>query len=724
MTEQAETANAPTTETKICLICHKAVNGSLSRCPEDGGDLYNTSQDKLIGQVFANRYKILSIVGQGGMSTVYKAQHTYMDRIVAVKLLHPHLVKDPISVQRFQQEAKAAASLSHPNIITVYDFGVTEEGLAFLVMDYLEGPSLGDLLDRTGPVPSEEALDIFRQVLKGLCHAHRKGVVHRDLKPRNMVLAVDEDGTVQVKIVDFGIAKVIPQDGGESQHLTQTGEVFGSPIYMSPEQCSGMPLDARSDIYSLGCVMFEVLAGAPPFLGKNAVETMSMHVNDTPPEIKQIAPSTNVPKDLQDVIFGCLEKQQKKRYQTANQVLDVLPMPAGQPRVTQTGTVVMKLSDMVQATTTAGPPQGRSKTPRKTKKHFVKVSSKTLATTFGVTLVFLLGLMVAFPFTNEDDPGSPLQKMSWQFQIWLSDYMMAKEWPGVSNSILSHALEDAQKMRSKSRRSNYDALVLTLSKQAEVYLAMGKANDQERIIDEIVTLDRERYEFFAKQILDEIYQANKYYAKLKADGEPWYKHASDSRLNWAGSTRRIVEVARRLDANYAYVREYELLSQSRDLLILLYGPKFIGLADIYEQMADCLLNQDRTAEIAEMRLYENIKDIRYDHATRGGDKPGLETQDRQYIRSELHLGQWLRDRGSFADAELALKTAMRHAKGLKKMEPEQLAEFFGSYADLLEQTNRKEEADKFRKEASDLRKKAKSDWIKAVLKPDPAAKKQ
>lgn len=703
MQEQVQdtTTKVDTTQTKICLICHKPVNGSLTKCPDDNGDLINTKQDKLIGEIFANRYKMLSVVGQGGMSTVYKAQHTYMDRVVAVKLLHSHLVSDPISVQRFQQEAKAAASLTHPNVITVYDFGVTEEGLAFLVMDYLEGPSLGDLLDRSGPVPADEALDIFRQVLKGLCHAHRKGVVHRDLKPRNLVLAVDEDGTVQVKIVDFGIAKVIPQDGGESQHLTQTGEVFGSPIYMSPEQCSGQPLDVRSDVYSLGCVMFEVLTGVPPFLGKNAVETMSMHVNDDPPDFKQIAPNVVIPEELQEVVFGCLKKDQKKRFQSAAAVLEALPLPLGMTRASQASTVAIRLGDMLQSSTTAGSAQSRSKSPRKSTRRHLKISSKTLATVFGVAFFSLFFLIAFNPFVTDEEPGSPMQKMWWQFEMWASDRMMEHQWPGVAINILNCAVDDAKRLRNpRSKKLNYDAVILALGKLSDAYIATGNSAGQEDTVAEIVRLDRERYEVLGKQILDDILASQKYLDEIARKGDSYQKHSSESRLNWAGSVRRIVEVARRLEASYAFGLEYELLDQSIKLLTRLYGEEFIGLADIYAQMADCLLNQDRLDEIRDRKFFEKIRDLRYQHVKLSGRKP---EDDPEYIRAELHLGQWQRDRGEFVQAESLLRTALAHAQACQKITSDQLAEYYGSLADLLRQRNKLQEAQVYENKAMDER---------------------
>ncbi|MDZ4835218.1 MAG: serine/threonine-protein kinase [Candidatus Melainabacteria bacterium] len=700
MQEQVQSSSGKT-ESKICLICHKAVSSDLSKCPDDGGDLINTKQDRLIGETFANRYKILSIVGQGGMSTVYKAQHTYMERIVAVKLLHPHLVSDPVSVQRFQQEAKAAASLCHANIITVFDFGVTEDGLAFLVMDYLEGPSLGDLLDRAGAVPPDEAVDIFRQVLKGLSHAHRKGVVHRDLKPRNLVLAVDEDGTVQVKIVDFGIAKMVPQDGAESQHLTQTGEVFGSPIYMSPEQCSGQPLDLRSDIYSWGCVMFETLTGSPPFLGKNAVETMSMHVNDDPPNFKEIAPNANIPRELQDVVIGCLRKDPKKRYQNTAEILEALPVPGGiPPKQSQTGTVVMRLGDMVQ-NTTPNPISIRTKTPRKTKKHLVKISSRGLATTFGIAFMSLFSLIAFFPFTVEEVPGTPMQKMWWQTEMWTAGKLMELRYPGAALTILKHAVYDVSNFSGPGGKpmKNYDSELLTLTKQAEAYLLSGQTALQDETIEKIVQLDRERYDKRAIRLINDMAKSQKHVEELIASGDSLERHIGEKELNWAGQVRHIVEIARRLDANYAYGREYQLLFSASALMRRLYGDNFIGLADIYEQMADCLLNQDRVEEIGDKELYSKIKNIRLVHAKEGAKKP---EEDENYIRSALHLGQWQRDRSQFAEAQINLENAVKMAEKCKKIKPDQLAEYYGSLADLYEQTKNFTEAQKHRQKAQKM----------------------
>ncbi len=699
MAEQVKSGNS----TKVCLVCHKTVVGHAT-CPDDGGELINKAEDKLIGETFAGRYKVLSILGKGGMSTVYKAQHTYMDRVVALKLLHPHLVSDPTSVQRFKQEGKAAASLSHPNVITVFDFGINDEGIAYMVMDYLEGPSLGDLLDRGGPIPEAEAIDIFRQVCKGLSHAHKKGVIHRDLKPRNLVLAVEEDGSVLLKIVDFGIAKIVPQDGAESQHLTQTGEVFGSPIYMSPEQCSGLPLDLRSDIYSLGCVMYEVLTGTPPLCGMNAVETMSMHVNDEPLSFKAVAPNINLSYDMEQIVLRCLEKKTKKRYQTCAEVLEALPMPPGQQRMTDTGTVVMRLGDMITAAPSTENPQSTSKKPRtRSRKSKIRITSRDLAITFGAILAGTIAFIGFYPGANED-PGSPLKKMWWQLEMSATQMAMDHQNYGMALNILDSAVRDSTNLGSMMGTHNYPLMIETLNKQSDAYAALGKSEEQEAVVNKIVQLDRERWERMGKSLLDEIAESEKYMTTLRTQGQPIQAHLAETRLNWAGSVRRIVEIARRLDAAYSYVVEEELLRRAQVLLEDLYGKNFVGLADVIEQRCDCLLNQDRNDEIRSEKLYERIMAIRYDY-----NKNALKRdpeQDPDYLRAMLRLGQWQRDRNLFAEAGGNLLRAIKLAEKCKAMPQDQMAEYYGSYADFLVQTDNTQEASEFSEKAKKARKKA------------------
>jgi eukaryotic-like serine/threonine-protein kinase len=220
------------------------------------------SDDPLIGKVFAERYEILSQVGVGGMSTVYRARHKFMNNDVAIKILAPKLVADLKSMKRFRQEAQVTSSLEHPNIVTAHDFGITPQGQIFLIMDFVEGRTLASIITESGSLPIARALNIFVQLCDALEHAHQNRIIHRDLKPGNIIISDSERGE-KVKVVDFGIAKISQEIGSQNVSLTAQGEVFGSPVYMSPEQCTDSPMDERSDLYSLGCPMFETLTGRP-----------------------------------------------------------------------------------------------------------------------------------------------------------------------------------------------------------------------------------------------------------------------------------------------------------------------------------------------------------------------------------------------------------------------------------------------------------------------------
>jgi len=280
--------------------------------------------ESLVGTCIAEKYQILSVLGQGGMSVVFKARHLLMKKAVAIKVLLPQLVLNPQSLKRFQQEASASSSLSHPNVITVYDFGVSAQGLPYLVMDLLNGVSLADEVRDHGPLEVGRALKVFIQAADALYEAHRKGVIHRDLKPSNIMLASADIDADVVKIVDFGIAKVLPQEGDDLQKLTHTGEIFGSPYYMSPEQCKAEGLDARSDIYSFGCLMYEALTGKPPLVGSHALDTMYKHMNEMPPGLVNLKCEPQVRERLDAVILKCLAKQPAERYQTMKELEDEL----------------------------------------------------------------------------------------------------------------------------------------------------------------------------------------------------------------------------------------------------------------------------------------------------------------------------------------------------------------------------------------------------------------
>jgi serine/threonine protein kinase len=268
--------------------------------------------------VISDRYKVLSLLGSGGMGSVYKVEDKTLGKIFAVKVLSPKLTEDQAAFRRFSQEAKASGELNHPNINNVYEQGTTDSGAPFLVMDYLEGETLCDILKKEGRLQYERAIDIFEQICQALEQAHNKGVIHRDVKPSNIIIVPSEGGGELVKVVDFGIAKVLPATDNKTAQLTQTGEIFGSPLYMSPEQCNGENLDARSDIYSLGCTMFETLTGRAPFAATNPFKVMMNQVQMPPPAMRSAAPKLEVPSALEAIIMTCLEKKPADRYQTVS----------------------------------------------------------------------------------------------------------------------------------------------------------------------------------------------------------------------------------------------------------------------------------------------------------------------------------------------------------------------------------------------------------------------
>lgn len=289
-------------------------------------DLDEQAPEDFVGHTLAERYTLLSLIGKGGMSAVFRAKDLKLNKILAVKLLLPHLVSVNLNARRFKIEAQAASSLYHPNLISTHDYGVSDRGMPYIVMDLLEGKSLSELLKEESPISSVRALPIFIQIADALAHAHGKNVLHRDLKPSNVMLTTNSNSPDFVQLVDFGIAKMLPagddKDGGHD--LTRTGEIFGSPQYMSPEQCSSMPMDARSDIYSMGCLMYEVLTGAPPFKGDNIMDTLFKQIHEAPPDMKTPEGCAEISQSLKLIVYRCLAKEPAERYQSAAELSEEL----------------------------------------------------------------------------------------------------------------------------------------------------------------------------------------------------------------------------------------------------------------------------------------------------------------------------------------------------------------------------------------------------------------
>ncbi len=286
------------------------------------GAPFYQERDEFEGAMLADKYSIVRRIGRGGMGSVYEATHVLMDRTVAIKIVRANYAQaDPTCLQRFRLEAKASSCLNHPNIMTVYDFGITEQGLAYLVMDYIDGVGL-DVIMRSGiGTDVERVVEIFSQACLALAHAHDKGVVHRDLKPSNLMLAKNENGRELVKIVDFGIAKMLPGRSRSAEVINDGGQVIGSPLYMSPEQCMGDDdQDGRSDIYSLGCLLYEILTGAPPISDKDVLGIMYKHMNELPKPFATVAPECQAPPALEAVVLKALAKNPNDRHQSMREM--------------------------------------------------------------------------------------------------------------------------------------------------------------------------------------------------------------------------------------------------------------------------------------------------------------------------------------------------------------------------------------------------------------------
>ncbi len=279
-------------------------------CLDDPDDI-----DSLIGKTIADKYEINAFVGRGGMGSVYRATHIELNRVVAVKVLHKHLLSHQGISERFRLSAQAAHALRHANLVSVTDFGFTAEGQFYLTMDYISGETLADRIRRDREISVDTFFKIFSQVLSGLRFCHQKGIVHRDIKPSNILLTDREIKADSVKLVDFGIAKVLPDSESSIDHLTQTGELLGSPLYMSPEQCRGDEIDERTDLYSLGCVMYEALTGKPPFQGKSAIQTLMMQCSDPAPTLPEgTAEDQHLNEQLDAFIKKALRKSPADRF--------------------------------------------------------------------------------------------------------------------------------------------------------------------------------------------------------------------------------------------------------------------------------------------------------------------------------------------------------------------------------------------------------------------------
>src|SRR6059036_2343245 len=301
---------------KICPVCTTEYRDDVRFCPNGGQTLRSSGPTHdLVGQVLADRYHIMKKLGEGGMGQVYLAEHVKMGRRSAIKVMNPSMVHDSEAVARFNREASNASRISEAHVCAIYDFGETPEGLIYLAMEFIEGEPLTELIRSEGALPLARAADIAIQVAAALQAAHDLGIVHRDLKPDNIMLTRSRDGADAVKVVDFGLAKAV--GGDDSQKVTKTGLVVGTPEFMSPEQLSGDKLDGRSDLYSLALVLYRMLAGKLPFEATSVQETMIKRLTDEPVKLAAARPDLQFPTGLQETLDAALARSPVDRYQSA-----------------------------------------------------------------------------------------------------------------------------------------------------------------------------------------------------------------------------------------------------------------------------------------------------------------------------------------------------------------------------------------------------------------------
>jgi serine/threonine-protein kinase len=302
----------------VCPTCKAVFRTAFRACPRDGELLVDMTNDPLIGTSLVDRYLIEGLIGGGGLGRVYRARHTRMSRRYAIKVPFGEVAYDPKVRVRFANEAEAASRLAHPNVIGVVDFGETPEGLLYMAMDYAEGQTLAELIAQNGPLAREWVVRFTRQIAEGLAHAHDRGLIHRDLKPDNVIIERDGD---RPRIVDFGLAIFREQEGGA--RLTTQGTVLGTPHYMAPEQATGQALDGRTDLFALGLIMYEMLCGKLPFEG-SPVQVARANLSAPMPLISERVPGLDVDASLEAVCRTLVEKRPEDRPPSAHALIEML----------------------------------------------------------------------------------------------------------------------------------------------------------------------------------------------------------------------------------------------------------------------------------------------------------------------------------------------------------------------------------------------------------------
>ncbi|HRI52625.1 MAG TPA: serine/threonine-protein kinase, partial [Pseudomonadota bacterium] len=335
-----------------CTHCRKRYDDSVRFCPVDGFAVAPVAEP-FIGRLLMGQFQIQSVCGHGATGTVYRAVQAGMERAVAVKVLRADLLKDADVVRRFVREARAGAKLNHQNIATVHLVGQTDEGVPFIVMEYVEGLALASILAVGKPLPLGRIAHLGTQIASALSEAHSQGIVHRDLKPENILLTERRGETDVVKVVDFGIAKMIAHAAPGEDPISRMGTVFGTPHYIAPEQASGQAVDGRADIYSLGCILYQMATGHVPFEGQAGLQVLLSQVRDKVPDPRMLNPRLGAP--LAELILRMLEKAPADRPPTAELVGQALQeLAAG--RAVEPRPVVVHAAELRPASARAAEP--------------------------------------------------------------------------------------------------------------------------------------------------------------------------------------------------------------------------------------------------------------------------------------------------------------------------------------------------------------------------------
>ena len=424
----------PAIPMKICATCNGSFEEGIAYCPTDGTRLTTISKmqesghsvpaeavkaaeqeraelgvEDLTGRTVAGRYQISRRLGEGGMGIVYRAVDTRLEKEVAIKVLKEDFAHRQDVVARFTLEAKSAARIKHENILDVTDYGQTEDGSFSIAMELLVGSDLADSLQKTGTIEPYRVAAIMIQVTRALGAAHAKGIVHRDLKPENVFLVPGDDGREIVKIVDFGIAQMKDMSGGgggeSARKLTRTGMIFGTPEYMSPEQASGKQIDHRVDVYAVGVIMYETLAGRVPFVGDTFMGVLTQHMFEPIPPIKSFKPDANVPRDLEAIIDKALAKDANQRYASMQELCDDLVRFRDGQRPSAASFVAMPSADATSRLAAAGI-SGSGNTPVAPVSHTIESppsangTKRTIGMVAGAIALLLVGGAVTVALTR------------------------------------------------------------------------------------------------------------------------------------------------------------------------------------------------------------------------------------------------------------------------------------------------------------------------------------